>query len=1843
MRFYNNTSVTVDGGFTNSGTLDVDNAYVASGGALTYSEGGSSLTISSTLANTGAVQIGDRVPYNQYVLYGLTAATTVTLGGLTNAAGDSFLLDGSSKYAATLAFTGSGIGFTSNAGDFELTYASPLTLTASFSNSGTFAIHNNTSVTVDGGFTNSGTLDVDNAYVASGGALTYSEGGSSLTISSTLANTGAVQIGDRVPYNQYVLYGLTAATTVTLGGLTNAAGDSFLLDGSSKYAATLAFTGSGIGFTSNAGDFELTYASPLTLTASFSNGGTFGIHNNTSVTVDGGFTNSGTLDVDNAYVASGGALTYSEGGSSLTISGTLANTGAVQIGDRVPYNQYVLYGLTAATTVTLGGLTNAAGDSFLLDGSSKYAATLAFTGSGIGFTSNAGDFELTYASPLTLTASFSNGGTFAIHNNTSVTVDGGFTNSGTLDVDNAYVASGGALTYSEGGSSLTISSTLANTGAVQIGDRVPYNQYVLYGLTAATTVTLGGLTNAAGDSFLLDGSSKYAATLAFTGSGIGFTSNAGDFELTYASPLTLTASFSNGGTFAIHNNTSVTVDGGFTNSGTLDVDNAYVASGGALTYSEGGSSLTISGTLANIGAVQIGNRVPYNQYVLYGLTAATTVTLGGLTNAAGDSFLLDGSSKYAATLAFTGSGIGFTSNAGDFELTYASPLTLTASFSNGGTFAIHNNTSVTVDGGFTNSGTLDVDNAYVASGGALTYSEGGSSLTISSTLANTGAVQIGDRVPYNQYVLYGLTAATTVTLGGLTNSANASFNAYGSSSYAATVTVDGLVSNAGTLNVGDYSVFDVTGGNAFTQTGGTTTISADGSFSAATIDIDGGNFVVDTTNFTNIGKLAAAYGGEINFSAGGLTNLSGGTLTGGTYEVDAGSTLQLPNNSPIVTDDADIILSGSGSTIQSLDTSTNTEQSFDFTWRTISATGQLHLLAGRSLSTAAVITNDGQLELGGGTLAVTGLGSSLTDDAGSWLYGFGVVTATTFTNSGLIEAIAGGDINLGASDLTNLSGGTLTGGIYEADPGSTLQLPNNAPIVTDAATIILNGAGSEIQSLNTTSNTEATLETTLTAISAGGALELLGGRNFMTSDAINNAGTLVIASGVLGGAALTDASGSTLSGFGTVANAFTGAGTVTASGGTLSFTGTGDSFSGAINGSGNLAFTGGSDALNSGATITTASLTISGAGTSVSVNEALSYGGTFTEGAGSTVTIAGGDALNLSGNSTIAGSIGGGGALAFSGGSDALNSGATITTANLSESGAGTLLTLAENLSYGDAFTEGAGSTLSISSGDTLTLTGTSNIGGAVSGAGTLALTGGTATIESGTNFSVADWSISGAGTTVTLDEAVTYAGFFSEGAGATLTGGPGTPLTLTGSANFTGGTLNGAHEINTEGATAVSGLTIGGTAIWYNYKTVTQSGGNVTVGDGTGATAVLSNTATGTYDITDNSGIGRGTSTTSHIANAGQFEKTGGTGTSAITASFTDTGAVTVASGTLSFAGPSNSFAGAITGAGTFLLAGGATTILSGANRSVANWSISGAGTTVTLAENLDYEGNFTEGAGSTLSISSGDTLTLTGTSNIGGTVSGAGTLTLAGGGSATIESGANPSVADWSISGAGTTVTLDEAVTYAGFFSEGAGATLTGGPGTPLTLTGSANFTGGTLNGAHEINTEGATAVSGLTIGGTAIWYNYKTVTQSGGNVTVGDGTGATAVLSNTATGTYDITDNSGIGRGTSTTSHIANAGQFEKTGGTGTSAITASFTDTGAVTVASGTLSFAGPSNSFAGAITGAGTFLLAGGATTILSGANVEVANLSDLGRGHDGSPWPRIWTTEGISPRAPARR
>jgi hypothetical protein len=197
-------------------------------------------------------------------------------------------------------------------------------------------------------------------------------------------------------------------------------------------------------------------------------------------------------------------------------------------------------------------------------------------------------------------------------------------------------------------------------------------------------------------------------------------------------------------------------------------------------------------------------------------------------------------------------------------------------------------------------------------------------------------------------------------------------------------------------------------------------------------------------------------------------------------------------------------------------------------------------------------------------------------------------------------------------------------------------------------------------------------------------------------------------------------------------------------------------------------------------------------------------------------------------------------------------------------------------------------------------------------------------------------------------------------------------------------------------------------------------------------------------------------------------------------------------------------------------------------------------------------------------------------------------------------------------SISGSGTSVTLGETLTYAGSFSEGADDTfmLSGGN---LLLRGAAAFAGGTVDGSKRLETEGTTTVSGLTIGGTVEWENTKTVTQTGGTVTIGDSSGDKAFLDNTATDVYDITGASAIGRGSSTASHIENAGLFEQTGGTGTSTIAPAVTNTGTLEITSGALDFTG-------AVTGKGTDLISGASTLEFDSTVAAGQTLSFTGGG-----------------------
>ena len=165
---------------------------------------------------------------------------------------------------------------------------------------------------------------------------------------------------------------------------------------------------------------------------------------------------------------------------------------------------------------------------------------------------------------------------------------------------------------------------------------------------------------------------------------------------------------------------------------------------------------------------------------------------------------------------------------------------------------------------------------------------------------------------------------------------------------------------------------------------------------AGQLALAGGSMLVTVDNFTNNALLSAQGGGFLDFhSAVNITNLTGSTLSGGTWQAKGnGSTLEL-SDATIVTNDAEVILSGVGSVIRG---SVDVEQSL--TNNTVS--GALRVLENRDYTTTLGFVNAGVVELGGGVWN----SNTLSNSPSAEIFGFGSITPQV-SNDGLVRANGG--------------------------------------------------------------------------------------------------------------------------------------------------------------------------------------------------------------------------------------------------------------------------------------------------------------------------------------------------------------------------------------------------------------------------------------------------------------------------------------------------------------------------------------------------------------------------------------------------------------------------------------------------------------------------------------------------------------------------------------------------------------------------------------------------------------------------------------------------------------------
>ena len=965
------------------------------------------------------------------------------------------------------------------------------------------------------------------------------------------------------------------------------------------------------------------------------------------------------------------------------------------------------------------------------------------------------------------------------------------------------------------------------------------------------------------------------------------------------------------------------------------------------------------------------------------------------------------------------------------------------------------------------------------------------------------------------------------------------------------VTAGGNISNAGSILIG--------GGNngTFLSIAGATTLSGAGTLTMSNStnnQISGGGTLTNSSTIQGSGQIGAANltlvnSGTIdaNQSTTLFINPNGGTTNTGTIEASAGGVLQF-NTYGVTNTGGTIQSTGTGSTVNLFTgsitggtlTSTaggsiNDTDNFTLNTVTISTGSAVNVLNNTTLNLGAgTITNNGAINLGGGNNGTFLSIAGSTTLAGSG----GIVTMSNSTNNQISgggtltnQQTIQGSGQIGAGNLTLVNSGTI-----DANQSTTLLINPNG----------------------------GTTNTGMMEATAGGILQF-------NTDAVNNAGGTILATGTSGGMSPTPST----------VNLFTGSIT----GGTLTST-----LGGVIDVTDTFTVTNVTISTNSAVNVLNNTQLSLGAGT-ITNNGAINLNGgnngTDLIINGGSVTLTGGGTVNLSNstnnaievatagdtltntNNTIsgAGQIGAATGMLFvnqAGGIvDANASGGTLTI-NPSN-GASTPVGSTTNLGLLEASGGGilqventvtnTGGTIEALAGGTVNLNGTDLIGGTLTSVGTgviqgynSALLDGTSghavTITSGTNFDIPNSFVTVIAGTITNNGTINV-----------QAGNNGTDLEITSSA-----TLAGTGNVTMSNST--NNAILGGGTL-TNQETI-QGAGQIGAGNLT-----LINSSSGVIDANQ--------STTLFInpnggtTNTGLMEATAGG-----TLEF-ETDAVTNTNGTIS-AGTGSQvvlFTGSITG-GTLTSTG------TGAFNVTDNFTLN----TLTLS------------TGSTLNILNSEqlnlgagTITNNGTINLNGGNNGtilaiAGATTLAGTGNVTMSNSTNNEITG------GGTLTNQETIQGAGQIGASS-----------LTLV---NTSTGVIDANQSttllINPNGGTTNTGLmeaTAGGT-LEFETDAVTNTGGTISAGTGsqvvlftgsiTGGT--LTSTGTGAFNVTDNFTLNTltlSTGGTLNLLNNTQLNLGAGT--------FTNNGTINVNGGNN----------------GTILAIAGATTLAGTGKVAMSN------------------------------
>ncbi len=553
----------------------------------------------------------------------------------------------------------------------------------------------------------------------------------------------------------------------------------------------------------------------------------------------------------------------------------------------------------------------------------------------------------------------------------------------------------------------------------------------------------------------------------------------------------------------------------FTNSGTVTVTGGIVlGAGGSFTNSTGATftitddsgfapttyPVTSSSTFINEGTFTKSGGTGTSEFPQY--TAETDNNGGVFENIGGTVNIESGNFTLHATAALQGGQINVASGSTlTFDCgtpTYQFPVTLagTLTATGGGTIALANgNLDPQAPGEVAANATLDFPSGMVQVTGA-TFSENANTLTNTGFLNFVGATAHG--------------AISMINQGTVTNSGTADLPLY-----------NFLNDTTGILDLQTDAGLPDAGGSGLTNMGvirksaGTgVSVLTTGFFNdGGSLDIESGSLAFQEINIGYIaGPISIATGSALDFETshvvsvqGTLSSTGGGTVTMSTgwfagpnpdfgEDANATGTLDFAPNTLFmkggILEEASSILINAGSLYEQ---GANATQSF-------SNSGTIYFDAG-PLAMDGTITNlpTGVLDF---TNTALSPGSANIDNQGKIVVnaGSGTVNLATalpsdsLTNEGTFE-VASGTVVYPSGGLG--SGGTISGGTYQIDPGATLTTQVPVSVTENDGTVILVGAGSSFPDLSgLATNT--------------GTFQVLSGASFSTAGSLTNTGTLSV-------------------------------------------------------------------------------------------------------------------------------------------------------------------------------------------------------------------------------------------------------------------------------------------------------------------------------------------------------------------------------------------------------------------------------------------------------------------------------------------------------------------------------------------------------------------------------------------------------------------------------------------------------------------------------------------------------------------------------------------------------------